>query len=188
MEAMLSAVAERGYPATTIAHVVRRAGSSRATFYEYFPDKEACFLAAYDGLIAGLVSVASAPFDKPGTWPDRARAAVEALLENLAAYPDGARVALKEALGAGPAAHARFHDGIQRFSPFIDEGRKLSPRGADIPSTISLTIVGGIAAVIIDEIAAGNTTRLPELLPDLLYLVLAPIIGHDAAWEEIQRG
>ena len=55
IDAMAQVVAERGYPATTVADVVERAGVSRRTFYEQFADKEACFLAAYDvGLTAGL--------------------------------------------------------------------------------------------------------------------------------------
>src|SRR2546430_485761 len=55
VEAMAQVVAEKGYPATTVADVVERAGVSRRTFYEQFADKEACFLAAYDvGLSAVL--------------------------------------------------------------------------------------------------------------------------------------
>src|SRR5690242_3020391 len=52
LEAMVKAVAEKGYAATTIADVVARAGVSRRTFYEQFRDKEACFLAAFDTGVA----------------------------------------------------------------------------------------------------------------------------------------
>ena len=52
LDAMAEAVAEHGYGATTIAHVVSRAGVSRKTFYEHFTDKEQCFLALYDAGIA----------------------------------------------------------------------------------------------------------------------------------------
>ena len=66
---MAQVVAEKGYPATTVADVVERAGVSRRTFYEQFQDKEACFLAAYD---VGLAVVLG-----------RIQAAVEGIPEGL---------------------------------------------------------------------------------------------------------
>src|SRR6516162_11955539 len=44
--AVIAAVAESGYPAVTIADIVRRARVSRAAFYAHFANKEECFLAA----------------------------------------------------------------------------------------------------------------------------------------------
>ena len=47
LDAMTATVAERGYAATSIAEVIKRAHASRSTFYEQFADKEDCYLAAY---------------------------------------------------------------------------------------------------------------------------------------------
>ena len=49
---MIEAVSERGYPQTTVAHVIAYAGVSRRAFYEQFQNKEACFLATYDIVVA----------------------------------------------------------------------------------------------------------------------------------------
>ena len=49
---MIEAVHEHGYPQTTVAHVIALAGVSRRAFYEQFPNKEACFLATYDIVVA----------------------------------------------------------------------------------------------------------------------------------------
>jgi AcrR family transcriptional regulator len=185
-QAMLGSVAGKGYAATTVTDVVRGAGVSRATFYELFPDKEACFLAAYDELIAALLGIVEAEFAKPGSWTQRTRAALEALLANMAENPHGARVALKEALDAGPAAHARFREGMGLFVRFVEEGRELCPRSAELPPNVSRVVVGGVAAVIAEEVAAGNVARLNELLPELLYNVLAPIVGREIAWKEMR--
>src|ERR1700722_4612614 len=46
--AIAQVVVERGYAAATVADIVDRASVSRSTFYEPFPDKEACFLAAFE--------------------------------------------------------------------------------------------------------------------------------------------
>ncbi|HEV7687975.1 MAG TPA: helix-turn-helix domain-containing protein, partial [Acidimicrobiia bacterium] len=98
VDAMAQIVAEKGYPATTVADVVERAGVSRRTFYEQFADKEACFLAAYDvGLTVVLSRIREAVEGVPerlpppssgghppapgstGGWRERARAGVEAV-------------------------------------------------------------------------------------------------------------
>src|SRR5436305_8793932 len=47
LEAMVRAVAEKGYEAATVADAVRLARVSRGTFYELFASKEACLVAAY---------------------------------------------------------------------------------------------------------------------------------------------
>src|SRR3569833_741535 len=48
LNAMLQLVLRQGYGATTIPQVVALARVSSNTFYEYFADKEQCFLAACD--------------------------------------------------------------------------------------------------------------------------------------------
>ena len=44
LEAMVRVAAAKGYEATTVTDVIEVAGVSRATFYEMFDDKAACFL------------------------------------------------------------------------------------------------------------------------------------------------
>ena len=46
--AVVQGVSEKGYGATTVADIVERASVSRTTFYEQFPDKEMCFLQAFN--------------------------------------------------------------------------------------------------------------------------------------------
>src|SRR6266576_3593372 len=43
--AMVASVAMRGYRATTVGDLAEISGVSSRTFYDLFPDKEACFLA-----------------------------------------------------------------------------------------------------------------------------------------------
>ncbi|MFR9767988.1 TetR/AcrR family transcriptional regulator [Nocardia sp. SC052] len=43
---MTVVVADRGYLTATVANIAAAAKVSRWTFYQHFPDKEACFLAA----------------------------------------------------------------------------------------------------------------------------------------------
>lgn len=50
LAAIVDLTAEYGYPDTKVADLVRRAGVSRATFYQLFENKEACVLAAQSEL------------------------------------------------------------------------------------------------------------------------------------------
>jgi AcrR family transcriptional regulator len=107
--AMAEVVASKGYTAATVADVVERAGVSRRTFYEQFPDKEACFLAAYDTgveVMLGRISEAVSPLPA-GDWQGRIRTGLGTYLEVLASEPDFAWCFHVEVLGAGPAALAR---------------------------------------------------------------------------------
>jgi AcrR family transcriptional regulator len=45
LDALATSIEEVGYRATTVADIVRRARTSRRTFYEHFADKDACFIA-----------------------------------------------------------------------------------------------------------------------------------------------
>ena len=107
--AMAETVAIKGYVATTVADVVERAGVSRRTFYEQFPDKEACFLAAYDTgveVMLGRIRDAVAPL-AADDWRGRARTGLQTYLDVLADEPGFAWCFHVEVLSAGPAALAR---------------------------------------------------------------------------------
>src|SRR2546425_573697 len=50
--AMIEAVAGHGYHETTVADVIALAGVSRRAFYELFANKQDCFLATHDIVVA----------------------------------------------------------------------------------------------------------------------------------------
>lgn len=178
-------VAEKGYAATTVADLTREAGISRTTFYELFADKEACFLAAYDNAVDGLVRRISAAYEAEDRWPDRARAGLATLLEALAADPAQARLALVDVAAAGPAAQRRYRAAVQRLTPFFDEGRDFAPGGRSLPANASRMAAGAVVGLIADELIAGRADKLPDLLSDLLFATLVAYIGPDAAAREV---
>lgn len=188
LEAAVRVVAAKGYAATTIGDLTREAGISRTTFYELFADKEACFLAAYDSVVDVLMRRIVRAYEAEEHWPERARAGLTALLETLAEEPELARLAMVDISSVGPTAQRRHRVAMQRLTPLFDEGRDFSPRGHRLPANTSRMAVGGVTGLIADELVAGRTARLPELLPDLLFAVLVPYIGPRAAVEEVRNG
>ena len=78
LEGMAAAIRECGYRDSTVADVVRHARTSRRTFYEHFPGKQACFLALLREANAGMVRQIAAAVDRRAPWDVQARQAIEA--------------------------------------------------------------------------------------------------------------
>jgi len=184
---MIEVVAERGYTETRVVDVISLAGVSRKTFYELFDSKEDCFLAAYEALLASLLSGTKDGFEsKPlGPWSEQIEAGLKAMLEHLAAHPDEARFAIVDVLAAGPKALARRDAALREFTGFIDEGR--AETSVELPGITALSLAGGVNEMLYSEILNGDTERLPSRLPDLMFWITLPFLGSDGAVAQRQR-
>ena len=182
VEAMANCVARRGYADTTVAEVVARAGVSRKTFYEHFPDKQACFLAAWDlgtdYLIAQIVEVAAPVED----WRDRLWAGTETYLQILSEEPDFARTFLIEVLGAGSEAlerraaiHGRFTD-VLRLTH--DDARA---QGADLPAVpdhVFRAATGAAWELVAEHVRTRGVDDLIDLCPVIVEIHLTLLSGR----------
>jgi AcrR family transcriptional regulator len=189
LEAMVRVAAAKGYEATTVADVVEAAGVSRQTFDGMFVGKEGCFLEAYDAVIDVLVAHVSTAFESTvgQPWPDRIAAALRALCELLANEHDIARMAMVEVTAVGEDARIRYRAALGRFTYFLEEGRTFSSQGDELPADTARFAIGGATSMIFDEIRAGRGPELRRILPDLLFAVLMPYIGPEAAEDEMRR-
>jgi AcrR family transcriptional regulator len=174
--AIAHVVAEEGYSAASVSKVVASAGVSRNTFYEHFANKEECFLAAYDATVEQVMTRVRA-----ATLPTSSRrAALEAgfaaFLGFAAAEPELAWLCVVEVLAAGPRALARRDEAMRRFALFLEESRAEDDR-PEVPRLMTEVIVGGIYEVIYGRILSRQTATLPQLVPDVLYVWLAPFVG-----------
>ena len=68
LRALAAIVAEKGYPATTVAEVVERASTSQRTFYEHFANKEEALLAALDSGSAQMLATVLPAFRRGADW------------------------------------------------------------------------------------------------------------------------
>jgi AcrR family transcriptional regulator len=179
--AMVDTVAERGYNATTVAHITKAASVSRRTFYEHFADKEACFLAAYDMVADHIRASMRAAAESFGEWPQQVRAALATMLRFLASEPELARLCMVEPVAAGGEIAARHRASMQGFVEILKAGRPQHSGSRPLPEATEETLVGGIVSLIVREISAGRTADLEKLLPDLVELILAPYLGIEEA-------
>ncbi|HWI96395.1 MAG TPA: TetR/AcrR family transcriptional regulator [Solirubrobacterales bacterium] len=171
LNGVVEAVAEHGYNAATIGAITAAAKISRRTFYEYFRDKEGCFLAAYEMIDDHVRASMLAAGDPSAPWPEQVEARLGALLDVLSRDLAVARFYLTEPLAAGGEISARYRDAMQLLAETIRPQASLG--GADV-EVRDQVLMGGIATLIARRLNAGEPARLPELLPDLTALVLRP--------------
>ncbi len=174
-------VAKRGYHGTTLELIVRRARIGYPAFYKHFADKEAALLALFDAAaarVAGLVDEAVAAAEQR-SWPEQVAAALRAFLDDLAAHPLHARACLVEILTAGPTAVARYQAALRKIGgPMLRPGRSLNPRAAELSDALEETLAGGVVWIVYQRLVAGESERIPSLLPEALEFVLMPYLGE----------
>ncbi|HEY4828888.1 MAG TPA: helix-turn-helix domain-containing protein [Solirubrobacteraceae bacterium] len=198
LEAMVQAVAEKGFARVVVADVIERAGVSRKTFYEQFANKEECFLAAYDAgvdrLLAAIDDAVQAP--PPGAadtlaippapdWLAAARRAVEVYLETMAASPAFARALLIEVLAAGPEALARRDVVQERFAAQLiaihARARADIPEIPELPRHTFRAAVGAVNELVTAHVLERDAQTLPELTDAILDVHLALLVGRELA-------
>lgn len=184
-ERILNGIAEccaaKGYNATTIADICKAAGVSRATFYELFKDKEDCFHAAMEVSLADAMGRVVAVYSPDKPWATTVRDAAAAILELLAGSPAFARMALVEAPSSGERAYELYASGKRVLQSLLDRGRDDPVEEEAIPSSAGRAALAAAESLIVGQILAGNTGRLPELLPDVVYITTVPYLGQEEA-------
>jgi AcrR family transcriptional regulator len=179
--AMAESCATKGYGATTIADVVEPAGVSRATFYELFKDKEDCFHAAMEVSLADAMGRIVAVYSPDKPWATMVRDAAAAFLDLLASRPAFARMALVEAPSSGQRGLDLYASGKRVLQTLLDLGRNDPVEEEAIPSSAGRAALAAAESLIVGQILAGNTERLRELLPDVVYITTVPYLGQDEA-------
>jgi AcrR family transcriptional regulator len=178
LNGVVEAVAEHGYNATTIANIAAAAKISRRTFYEYFEGKEDCFAAAYEMIEAHVLDSMLAAPGAGEPWPDRVRARLAALLDVLSRDTAVSRCFLVEPLAAGGEVATRYREAMQLLAATL----RPEPPPSELDMEVrDQALIGGIATLIVRRLNAGGAQCLPELLPDLTELALAPYVGREEA-------
>lgn len=182
VDAMIDSCAEKTYAATTITDIVARARISRTTFYKQFDDKRACFDAAIGHCIEQLQEVAAAAHDREDAPADAVRKGTRAVIQALAERPGLAQLLTGDAIAVDPRVIECYR---KATIPALEALWVRSDGSAQAHSDPRLAF-GKAQVLILNQIAIGETERLPELLPELVYLAVSPFGGHEAALQQSQ--
>lgn len=187
VEATARVIRAKGYTATTIADIVAAAGTSRGVFYGQFQNKQEVFLAAQTMALEKGLTMASAAFFTGRTWPEQVWKGLDALFGYLAGLPDLAHLMLIEPYAAGLAALDRIIDTMRTLSLFLEEGYHRSPRTEQLPRICSDAIAGAIHELLCHAAQNDRVPELRELLPQAVYVALAPFLGPVKAREIVDE-
>jgi AcrR family transcriptional regulator len=166
--AMMESVDRRGYRATTVAHLVALAGVSRRAFYEQFPNKEHCFLATYDIVVARERKRVIEAWKRERGWTNRLHAACGTLLEDIARDPKGPRLVLIESLALGASGRERMQLAGLTFERLLATVFRIAPDGAALPALASRAVVGGIRQVLFMRMLEDRHSELDALTDEVL--------------------
>lgn len=186
LEAMAQTVADKGYPATTVADVVSAARVSRSTFYELFASKEQCFVEAYlygVDVILQAMRAAGRGAREQG-WEAELRASNLAYLQALADEPRFARTYLLEIHRAGDEALDARAQVLDRFAARLRRmAARVRPDQPAPPREAVLVLAAGLDQLAAEWLREGRAARLPELEPTFTHCaraILAAGGGGDA--------
>jgi len=172
IEAVPRVVAEHGYEAMSVAHIVKAAAVSRNAFYDNFGDKEECFAAAHESCHERLLALLERPCERGTSVEERVETALGAALAMLATEPQVARLLFVEAPGASETISLRYHEWLRRYGTLLRSAVPQAPAKSSLAVEIDQVIVGGIASRVASEVLQGRAAQLRVLTPHLVEYVL----------------
>ncbi|MBA3809511.1 MAG: helix-turn-helix transcriptional regulator [Solirubrobacterales bacterium] len=174
---MIELVATQGYEATTVRELSATAGVSTRTLYERFggPEgsKQQCFLTTFDALVDGAVGRIAASRVGERDWREHLHDAFTAFAQELARDPNGSRMVLVEALGAGPAGLQRMEQLSAQFEAMVSSCLAQAPGGPAVSPLMVKGIVAGVMRVSRVRLMRDHPEELPGLADELLEWALS---------------
>ncbi len=144
-----------GYAGANVSKVIAEAGVSRPTFYEYFEDRDACFLEALREAQQRLLdAIGDALAQCP---PQQAiQASLAAIVEFASAEPGQALFLTSQAMAAGPQALDVRDEGIAEIEQAIEDARRLLDRSELSCDLSPRIVVGGLYRLLASRLRRGE--------------------------------
>ncbi len=180
LRALAAVVAEKGYPDTTVAEIVERAATSQRTFYEHFANKEDAIVAALDSGSAHMLAAALPAFRRAPDWAHAVHDTQEAMFCFGAEEPEYARLGGVEMYAAGKRALDQREVVTEGMEGLLAPGYELKP---ETPPIAAEAIGGALYSLLYDHVNKKGPETLPDLVPTLVYVTLAPFLDVEEAYE-----
>ncbi|MBJ7521693.1 MAG: TetR/AcrR family transcriptional regulator [Solirubrobacteraceae bacterium] len=171
LEAFAGVVTERGYAATTVEDIARRAHVPISVVYERFSGLDGCFVAFYRATTAYIVEhvtgVVRAQAEAGFDWRVHTREGTRAYLASLAAQPALAQLAHLEIEAVGAAGRQARRETTDAFARAIEH---LTAQGARegfgvraLDFHTALALVSAAHGLVLRHIEVVGAERLVEL-------------------------
>lgn len=165
IEGMIAVANRDGYAGANVSQVIAHAGVSRPTFYDYFADKDDCFLAAHADIAESLcehiqIAVQQAP---PAQAP---QAAVRRLLARAEEAPARTQFIATQAMAGGPRALDARDRTIVRIDEIIEAARARLGARVPTPDLPNRALIGATQTLLSNSLhrRERNLTKLADEL------------------------
>jgi AcrR family transcriptional regulator len=160
LEGMAAAIRECGFRESTVADVVRHARTSRRTFYEHFPSKQACFIALLHEANAAMARQIAAAVDPGAPWDAQARQAIEAWIAGAQADLALTLSWIRDLPALGSEARHLQRETLEAFIVLIQnlsDTPELRAAGVAPPSRqLTILLLGGLRELIATTVEDGG--------------------------------
>lgn len=184
---MVAAVHRHGYAEANVSQVIAAAGVSRPTFYEYFADKDDCFLTAHRELGRALVSEIRQALAAEA--PERAiQAAIRGFVALAEAHPDRALLLVNEVMTAGRAALDEHDRLIDELTLIVQERMAHTPGATESPDLPVQMVLGAGRWLLAPPLRRGER-HFSELAQELEHWVERYRRPHrEHRWSTLEPG
>jgi AcrR family transcriptional regulator len=187
LDGMIDAASRYGYAGANISQVIAHAGVSRPTFYEYFTDKDSCFLAANREIAERLLAqIRDAVAEVP---PEQAlQAALRRLLQRVEAKPDQAMFLANATMAGGPRALDERDRTIVEIERIVEAARAKTPPQTLSPDLPPRVIIGATHWLLSPRLRRGelDLTPLADEFVTLIETYKTPHGTH--RWHTLEPG
>ncbi|MBE1494551.1 AcrR family transcriptional regulator [Amycolatopsis lexingtonensis] len=168
LDGLAESITETGFRDTTVADVVRRARTSRRTFYEHFSSREECLIALLADANRAMIEQISDAVDPGAPWSLQVRQAIEAWIACAESEPAITLSWIRDVPALGAAARDLQRDAMEGFIAMtqrLTDTPSLRAAGISPPSRqVAIILLGGlrelIATTVEDGGRAGDVTEV----------------------------
>jgi AcrR family transcriptional regulator len=173
------------YAGASVSAVVAEAKISKPTFYEYFQDRDGCFIAALNSVLARVLDAVRGAVE--ATTPELAAVAgVRAMLEFASSEPPLARFMTNEPLAGGQAILDARDEGIDAIAEIIEARLKAAPPDAPTPDLPVKVVIGGLHRLLGARVGRGQRLTDSEVEDLLRWLTDYNVPREECRWQTMQ--
>jgi AcrR family transcriptional regulator len=184
---MLITANRDGYAGANVSNVIAHAGVSRPTFYDYFANKDECFLAVHDELSRGLLErIAPAVAAEP---PERAlQSTITALVGHAVAEPEQARFLFNEILAGGPRALDARDRVTAQIEEIVERTFAGAPATAPAPDLPTRIMIDGVQWLLAPRLRRGDYDTATFLAAMLEWVESCNRPAGEHRWHTLEPG
>jgi AcrR family transcriptional regulator len=173
---------DSGYVNLTDPQIAQFAGVSTEAFHKQFGGKEDCFLTVLDEFVKEALDCVRPRVQEGATWADGVHRGMTAFVEYLVSHQALLRIAFIDLFEVGPGMIGRMMRSVEDVTKLLTDQAPVAQRG---PAIAQEAVTGALWGIICTFVGTNQMWRLPALVDQLSFIVLAPYIGAKGAMKTI---